>query len=139
MPRAEFQAYAWDFIQRPEGPSKLARKIAEAIWTLGERVLVDGLRQRTTLDKLTAELTRTGRPHAMLYVETPPDLSFKLYRDREGSRVNALEFYALRNSPVEQGVASLISQADAIVYNWIGETYRSAIRQIMGECGVRSL
>lgn len=129
--REKFQVKAGEFIKRSDGPQRLA----DAIWARAQqypsgRVLVDGIRQRATLNclrKLAGKL-QVG----VLYVHTLPDLAYKFYRAREQPRLSIFDFLERRNAEVERDVAGMISLADAVLYNWIGRAeYQQAIRDLM--------
>jgi hypothetical protein len=68
---------------------------------------------------------------ATIYVHTPPDLAFTLYRTREGRDISEDAFFALRASAVEAETTDLFAVADAILYNWIGSSYGRAIDGLM--------
>lgn len=129
--REQFQQKAGDFIRRHDGPQRLA----DAIWARvreasSGKVLIDGIRQYATLRCLRklAEKLQVG----VLYVHTLPDLAYKFYRDREQSQTSIFDFLSLRNAEVERDVSSMISSADAVLYNWIGRSeYQRAIRELM--------
>lgn len=130
-PRDEFQRAAWDFIQSPDGPDRLAT----AIWRHAEqvgtgRVLVDGIRQRGTLARLK-ELAPAGRV-GVLFVHTLPDLAYRFYRDREGRDCTIFDFLHVRNALVERDVERMIEGSDAVLYNWTGRReYQQAVRELM--------
>jgi dephospho-CoA kinase len=133
--RAEFQDKAWHFIQAPDGPRKLALRLVEmANIADSPRILIDGLRQRATLDTLR-ELLRTCKV-GVLFVQTPPDVAFSFYTQRRAQRASISDFLAARNAPVETEVEDLIKSADAVLYNWTGKPdYHRAIRLLMKELG----
>lgn len=131
--RDEFQKRAWDFIETNEGPVDLA----SAIWTeaisLGcELVLVDGLRQLATLNSLRklAGPIRMG----IVYVYTLPDIAYQFYKEREGNNSSIFQFLEVRNAQVENEVDGLITEADAVLYNWLGlDSYKRTIRKLIQE------
>lgn len=135
-PREAFQKAAWKFINSPDGPDRLASAIWEkALMTGSERLLVDGIRQRTTLDRLQSHAR--GKNVGVLFIHTLPDLAYRFYRDREQKRISFFEFLRLREAEVEKEVSGMISLADAVLYNWMGlNEYRKAVRfmvtQILG-------
>ena len=94
--------------------------------------LIDGLRQTETIEILRTLAAPTKV--ALLYVYTPPHISYTFYKERSGEPVSAEAFLKLYNSPVESDVKKLISVADAILYNWTGKlSYERAVRMLMQE------
>ena len=68
--RKEFQEKAWDFINQKSGPEKLANAIFSAAASLGnEYVIVDGIRQQSTLEALRK---KADGALALLYVYATP-------------------------------------------------------------------
>ncbi len=136
-PRAEFQAKAYDFITTPGGPALLAAAILEEVATIGEpRIIIDGIRQLETLERLK-ELS----PHtvATIFVYTPPDIAYKLYMAREANvpNLSLTEFMTIYNAPVESQVRLLIQEADVIVYNWFGlDQYELVVEKLVLELGL---
>ena len=130
-PRQLFQEAAWRFIQSVHGPEQLARAILDRIDQYQcERVLIDGIRQRTTLDNLRS--LAGPRRVGLLYVHTLPDLAYQFYKERERTDCSIFDFLAVRNASVEFDVEDMIGQADAVLYNWIGlQAYRKTVRQLM--------
>jgi predicted NUDIX family phosphoesterase len=133
--RAEFQKRAWEFIQRKDGPEKLASAMLEAFSNEPcERVLFDGVRQTATLQALTRI---SGGSVGMIFVHAPPNIAFRFYAGRGSKKIGFEEFLALSEAPVEQGVQKMIGVADAVLYNWIGKPkYEQAIHQLMRAIGV---
>lgn len=135
-PRDVFQEAAGDFIARPDGPRRLARALHEAVQAAeSPRVLVDGVRHRSTLQALTS--MTEGVRTAVVFVHTPPDVAFKLYRRREQPSLRIEGFLTLRAAAAEIEVESLIGQSDAVLYNWLGvESYQAAIDALMRDLGL---
>lgn len=134
--RRAFQDRAMAFITSPDGPNELASAIWQKVRDCNQdRVLIDGIRQGATLAALRARATdkRVGT----LYVYTPPDVAFDFYRARKGADTSVHEFIEVREAPVEAEVASLIGDADAVVYNWegLGE-FRAIARSLMKDLGI---
>lgn len=133
--RNEFQTMAEKFISRPEGPNKLGRALASAAQETGaKRVLIDGIRHPETLEALKNSVTM---PVALLYVYTPPDVAYEMYRYREGHEENSITFPAfieLYTAPVEGKIRYMIGDADVITFNWLGlEGYERALTSLMGK------
>jgi predicted NUDIX family phosphoesterase len=129
--RQTFQKAANRFIKRVDGPKRLAIAIWKGVQQANcERVLIDGVRQRSTLDALKrlAGRTRVG----LVYIYTPPDVAYYFYALRSKKRVTIQDFLGIRDNPVEGEVEKLMSVADAVVYNWTGRLrYQAAIRNLM--------
>ena len=135
-PRSEFHEAAWRFISHRRGPDRLASAIAKRI-TRDRPTVVDGLRQLRTLEALRERLdSRLG----VIFVHTPPDMAYDLYCNREAKVVvPPLDFFALRDSPVEREVRDFIGIADAVVYNWVGRnSYHDAVRRLLTEIAARA-
>jgi predicted NUDIX family phosphoesterase/dephospho-CoA kinase len=130
--RIAFQAAAMEFIARPDAPATLAKAIARRGVALGgDRIVVDGLRQRATLEALRqASATRV----AVLYVHTPPDVALRLYNARTGTDASMVEFARIRESRVEAEIPGFLSVADAVLFNWEGkDRYRLLLRRFIDE------
>ena len=99
-----------------------------------DRIVVDGLRQKTTLDCLKAMCC--NRRIGIVFVQTSADLAFKFFVERFDQGATMSEFLAAREADVEQEVESFISKADAVLYNWTGTLqYRETIRAMMEQLG----
>jgi predicted NUDIX family phosphoesterase/dephospho-CoA kinase len=135
-PRQQFQAKAWEFISNSDGPRRLASEIIEMVRAKdSQRILIDGLRQRATLEALRtlADDLKIG----VVFVHTPADLAYSFYSERIAQGATMAEFLAARSAPVEAEVEALISVADAVLYNWTGRLrYRDTIRALMEDLSV---
>jgi predicted NUDIX family phosphoesterase/dephospho-CoA kinase len=130
--REQFQKQAWEFIKRPTGPAKLARALLRQAKASTPPILIDGIRQRTTLNELRKQAGR-GKI-AVLFIHTPPHIAYKFYADRSQGGLDFGEFLRLCDAPVEADVRKLISVADAVLYNWTGKLkYEQAVRSLMAE------
>lgn len=134
-PRDVFQSAAERFIKTPEGPNELGRALASEASAVGsDRVLIDGIRHPETLQILKQH---APLPVALLYVYTPPDVAFEMYRDREGHGENCItfaEFVKLYTAPVESKIRYMMGNADVIIFNWLGiDAYEMALSALMGE------
>lgn len=131
-PRDRFQSMAKRFIEKKKGPETLARTIADLLKSMGpNRTIIDGIRHKATLDQLK---NYAPLPLAVVYVQTPPDVAFDLYRIREQSDVSLGDFMKLFNGPSESSVRYLINEADAVLYNWQGlDGYKKVINQFIDE------
>lgn len=131
--RRTFQAAAESFIAGADGPSILGAALAAEAKSLNSgRVLIDGIRHPETLDALRRS---TETPVALLYVYTPPDVAFEMYRDREGHGERSTsfeEFIKLYNAPVESRIRYLLGDADIITFNWLGlDAYIVSLEKLM--------
>lgn len=135
-PREEFQARAWEFISSPNGPTRLAQAIVQRASKLSHgRVLIDGVRQRDTLDRL--RLHFASRTLGVLYVYTPPDMAYRFCRTREKKDISFDGYLAIRDALVEKEVADMIALADGVLYNWTGQAFHAAtVRSMYNELGV---
>ena len=131
-PREEFHEAAWQFILHRRGPGRLARAISDHVAEAPGPSVIDGLRQLRTFEELRVHL---GSSVGLVFVHTPPDVAYDLYCSREAKDlVPPLDFFALRDSPVEREVRDFIGLADAVVYNWAGrDSYHDVVRRLMAE------
>ena len=120
-PRLEFQQAAWQFISSPGGPERLAAKLLADVAKSGhDRVIIDGIRQMSTLRNLKETSTI---PVTQIFVHATPDLAMQLYKNREGNEdIDPLVFMDMINAEVERDISALMHDADAVIYNWLGET-----------------
>lgn len=134
-PRHEFQERAWNFISEPSGPERLANRLVEIVQALnGPRILIDGLRQRATIDAIKRLVI--DKKVGILFVHTSADQSFEFYARRIAEGASMRDFLAARSAKVEGEVEDLISSADAVLYNWTGQLqYRDTIRELMAALG----
>jgi predicted NUDIX family phosphoesterase/dephospho-CoA kinase len=134
-PRHEFQEKAWAFISDPLGPERLAKKLLEIGNAINApRILIDGLRQRTTIEALKG--MTVDKRVGIIFVHTPADQSYLFYASRIAQGASMNDFLAARSADVEGEVEGLISIADAVLYNWTGRLqYRETIKALMSELG----
>lgn len=126
-PRQEFQDLASSFISSDSGPYLLASAISSRMLEAKSNYVVDGIRQRSTLAALRRQLD--PRRLAVVYILTSPDKAYYFYRRREKPDCSPLEFFSLRDNPVEAETEDLLGDADAVLYNWAGsEHYRAMVR-----------
>lgn len=131
-PRDKFQRKAWKLIHSKRGPKRLASALIKEAKQSEQPALIDGIRQKETIENLRA--LAAPITVALLYVYTPPHISYDFYRDRSGEPLSLETFLRLYNSPVESDVKKLIADADAILYNWTGKlSYERAVRSLMQE------
>jgi predicted NUDIX family phosphoesterase/dephospho-CoA kinase len=131
-PRDKFQSRSWRLISSKRGPSRLAAALLKEAEQSEQKALIDGIRQKETIERLR-ELAAPTKV-ALMYVYTPPHISYRFYEGRSGNNLSIDEFLKLYNSPVEADVKKLIVDADAILYNWTGKLhYEHAVRKLMQE------
>ena len=136
--RATFQAAALKFISKPDGPRTLASALVEATLSIDhDRMVVDGIRHPETLAELRKQ---SPTPVALMYVYTPPDVAFEMFRMREDHGYDEIDFdtfVGLYNAPVEEQVRYLIQDADVVLYNWIGlSEYEKTINEMLVKLGL---
>jgi hypothetical protein len=130
--REVIQAAAWKLVSTEDGVCRLAYALIGAARATGQsRVIIDGIRQLDTFDKIKA---LWPGPVYTLFVQTPPDLAFESYRLRE-SELSIRAFMELYDAEVERGVHDIARRADIIVYNWFGEESHRRVMNAM----IRSL
>lgn len=130
--RLTFQKAAEEFISRPDGPRSLGFSLAALVdQSTSDRILIDGIRHPETLEAFKQS---TKIPIALLYVYTPPDVAYEMYRDREGhgeALTTFEQFITLYNAPVESRIRYLLGDADVITFNWLGlEAYGVALERL---------
>jgi predicted NUDIX family phosphoesterase len=130
--RGEFQKNAWKFISRKNGPARLAKALLARAREATGPALIDGIRQRDTLEQL--RLQASPKAVAVLFIHTPPHIAYGFYHGRGGHPLGIHEYLRLCESPVESEVRKLIADADAVLYNWTGKPrYQQAVRKLMIE------
>jgi predicted NUDIX family phosphoesterase/dephospho-CoA kinase len=129
--RDKFQEQAWRFISTKTGPKRFATALLESASRVDDVALIDGIRQKATLDELR-RLSTT--PLAIVFVYTPPHIAFQFYSGREDQAMTIHDFLRLYDAPVEAEVKKMLSSADAVLYNWTGKVqYERVVRQMMRE------
>lgn len=133
--REEIQKAAWEFIKKADGPKKLAKAIIQAANKHPHsKILIDGIRQKATLEALQNEVDKAKL--AIIFVHTLPDIAFEFYKLRERRAADVFEFLTVRGADVEREVRSLIALADVVIYNWTGEeNFLALIRKVMSSFG----
>jgi predicted NUDIX family phosphoesterase/dephospho-CoA kinase len=131
-PRAKFQDKSWRLISSKHGSSRLAAALLKEAERSEQKALIDGIRQKEIIERLR-DLAAPIKV-ALIYVYTPPHISYRFYEGRSGNNLSINEFLKLYNSPVEADVKKLIADADAVLYNWTGKLhYERAVRKLMQE------
>jgi HB1, ASXL, restriction endonuclease HTH domain len=131
--REEFQARAYSFISAPDGTQRLATAIERQIAANeGQRVIVDGIRNLDTYERLEKSCPDGV---GLLFVQTPPDVAFDMYRAREAQGTLTFsyrEFLKVYDAPVEAEIPSLGRRASAYIYNSFGmEAFRRTLDEIV--------
>lgn len=137
-PRDIFQERAQNFITSSDGPAQLAKLLYDKVTQLKcDRVIVDGIRQLSTLRMF--QRLMSPRQTGILFIRTTPDVAFGFYQEREGTDKTLKEFFNRASAPVEQGVAEIFGESDAIIYNWTGVTrYRKTIQKLMKDLRINT-
>jgi predicted NUDIX family phosphoesterase len=130
--RREFQSRAFDFIRKEGGPEQLAALVARRAHELGAaRCIIDGIRHLATYEHLGAGL---GGAVDLLFVQTPPDVAYDMYRAREAQATLTFsyrEFLEIYDAPVESEISSLGRKAQLYVYNSFGmEAFRRTLDEV---------
>lgn len=129
--RERFQRDAMDFISSDDGPVRLASAICSRIAASNGRAIVDGIRQKATLDCI-CQILGGRKSCGILYVHTPPDMAHEFYCARKGEKISFQQFLAVRDAVVEVEVPSFLGDADGVVYNWLGrKQYGQTLRQFV--------
>ena len=111
--REQFQKRALRFIKSPNGPQRLAESISQEVARATNPVVIDGIRHSKTLSYL-----RDYIPDAVvIYIDTPRDKAFQIYRNSLQRDVTLKEFRTVRHHPVEEQVVSLRHHADVYIFN----------------------
>lgn len=131
--RSAFQARALSFIQSAGGTEKLAAAILERANGLGgTRCVVDGIRNLATYERLKSKAQGSV---ALLFVQTPADLAFEMYRVREAEGTLTFsyrDFLEIYDAPVEAEIPSLGRNASAYIYNSFGlEAFRRTLDSVV--------
>lgn len=111
--REHFQNKSFAFISTPEGTTLLANKIAEKIGDLEGKVIIDGIRQIDTFEKL-----KKIYPKIMLiYIETSRDKAYYFFKDRSKREASIHEFRESVSHDVEKEISLFKHRADVYIFN----------------------
>jgi predicted NUDIX family phosphoesterase len=137
--RREFQARALAFIQAEGGPERLAAAIEARVTKIGaERCIVDGLRHLSTYENLS---TRFNGRASLIFVQTPPDVAYDMYRNREVQGTLTFsyrDFLEIYDAPVEAEIPSLGRRAQVYIYNSFGiEAFRRTLDEVKSTLALR--
>jgi predicted NUDIX family phosphoesterase len=132
--RREFQARAFDFIRSEGAPEKLAATIESRVNGTGTaRCIVDGIRHLATYEHFSIRL---GGSVGLVFVQTPPDVAYDMYRAREAQGTLTFsyrEFLEIYDAPVEAEIPSLGRTAHVYIYNSFGiEAFRRTLDEVAG-------
>lgn len=133
--RASFQKKANKYIKTKHGLEALANEILNEAKKLNHsKVLIEGIRQRSTLKKIKEKFKETFKETkvGVIYVHTPHNLAYEFYKKRENPDISIFDFLKIRGAEVENEVEDMIGLSDAVLYNWTGQDrYRQAIKAMM--------
>jgi hypothetical protein len=119
--RPEFQSRALSFIGSPGNPERFADFIAASVAELrASRCVVDGIRQLATHEALSQHF---GGETGLLFVQTPADVAYEMYRAREvesNLSFSYRDFLSVYDAPVEAEIPSLGRKAHVYIYNSFG-------------------
>ncbi len=130
--REEFQIRANKFIHGNGGPEKLADNISDEIRRHDEpRCIIDGIRHPSTYERLSCNLNRMI---TLLFVQTPPDVSYEMYRLREAKdelNFTFRKFTKIYDALSEREIQSLGRNAEMYIYNEFGmDSFRRTLEEI---------
>jgi hypothetical protein len=128
--RREFQSRAFDFIRSDGGPERLSALIKSRVSELDStRCIIDGIRHLATYESLTHRLGGSG---CLIYMQTPPDVAYDMYRAREGTLTCSYrEFLQIYDAPVESKIPSLGRKGQVYIYNPFGmEAFRRTLDEV---------
>jgi hypothetical protein len=133
--RREFQDRAFAFIRRNGGPERLSAAIETQVNELGgTRCIIDGLRHLSTYEGLSG---RFGGSVSLIFVQTPPDVSYDMYRAREVQGTLTFsyrDFLKIYDAPVETELSSLGRKAQVYIYNSFGmEAFRRTLDEVASQ------
>jgi hypothetical protein len=105
----------------------------------GERCIIDGLRHLLTYENLSA---RFGSKASLIFVRTPPDVAYEMYRSREVQGTLTFsyrDFLEIYDAPVEAEIPSLGRRAQVYLYNSFGiEAFRRTLDTVKSALVSRS-
>lgn len=111
--RSEFQDRSFDFINSKDGTMLLATEIFKKIQEYGDNVIIDGIRQIDTYEKL-----KKFCPKVMLiYIETSRDKAYDFFRKRSKRNATIHEFRKAVSHDVEKEVPLFKHRSDVYIFN----------------------
>lgn len=111
--RAHFQQAAANLVSSDDGTRLLADEIVEAARRHAPPIVIDGVRQRRTIELLREQYPRM----VVIFIDTARDLAVRNYRAAAGRLASLDEFRDARSHPVESDVSDLKHEADAYIFN----------------------
>lgn len=138
--RREFQRRALEFIRSDSGPARLTACIARCVNEIGtDRCIIDGLRHLSTYERLS---THFGGSVGLIFVQTPPDVAYDMYRTREVQETLTFsyrDFLEIYDAPVEAEIPSLGRKAQIYIYNSFGmEAFRRTLDDVASRLSGRN-
>jgi hypothetical protein len=130
--RRQFQTRALEFIRADGGPERLAAAIEARATEIGaDRCIIDGLRHLPSYESLS---TRFAGKVSLIFVQTPPDVAYDMYRSREVQSTLTFsyrDFLEIYDAPVEAEIPSLGRKAQVYIYNSFGiEAFRRTLEEV---------
>lgn len=111
--RAHFQQAAASLVSSPEGIRLLAEEIVRASAQLERPLVIDGVRQRQTI-----QLLREHFPNlVVLFIDCARDDAYRNFGIGTGRDAPLSEFRDVRSHPVEREVAELKHESDVYIFN----------------------
>jgi predicted NUDIX family phosphoesterase/dephospho-CoA kinase len=130
--RAAVQKRAQEFIQKPDGPERLANEIVSRMGRNAEkRYLIDGIRNVSTFDLLKSKL---DGDLTLIYVESTVDNCVSFYRGREDGSVSFDEFVQILQHPVERDIPRFLGKSNVVIFNHGSKkSYQDEVRKFFKE------
>ena len=123
--RAEFQNESFDFINNKNGTTILAAEILKKIQKYGDDVIIDGIRQIETYEKLK----KLSPKMMLIYIETSRDKAYDFFRTRSKRKATIHEFRNAVSHEVEKEVPLFKHRADVYIFN--GDSISALTRKII--------
>lgn len=112
--RSDFQDKSYSFITNKDGTTLLANKIFEEVTKSNNRVIIDGIRQIDTYEKLKKLCPNM----ILIYIETSRDKAYDFYKERaKRNNVSIHEFREAISHDVEKEVPLFKYRADVYIFN----------------------
>ncbi len=111
--REYFQNKSFAFINKTEGTTLLANKIAEKIQEFEGKVIIDGIRQIDTFEKLKEKYPKI----MLIFIETSRDKAYYFFKDRSKREASIHEFRESVSHDVEKEIPLFKHRADVYIFN----------------------
>ncbi|KAA6324186.1 hypothetical protein EZS27_026458 [termite gut metagenome] len=131
--RANFQSKSYSFITSMNGTAQLANKIFEKISILGYNVIIDGIRQIDTFEKLKKLCPNI----TLIYIDTSRDKAYAFFKERSNRDASIHEFREAVSHEVEKEVPLFKYRADVYIYN--GEDVEILTNKLIGWLNERKI